>query len=63
MEDYEEVRQRINQEGLDYFLMHYTSADSMPTEKGRKLFEKALKSLRKFEAYVEKEAEKIRYGE
>ena len=58
MEDYEEVKIRMNQEGIDYFLMRYTDAESMPDKKGQELFAKAKESLDAFTSYVEEESRK-----
>lgn len=63
MEDYEEVKILMNQEGIDYFLMHYTNAESMPDKKGQELFAKAKEAMDAFTSYVEEEAEKIIRGE
>ena len=51
METYHRVLSRISNEGLSYFLQHYTSADSMPDKQGRLLFKRAEDALNKFEQY------------
>ena len=51
MESYHRVLDKISNEGLSYFLQSYTSADTMPDEIGRELFQKALIALNEFEDY------------
>ena len=57
-ENYNQVKNKIENEGLGYFLQRYCSSDYMPDEEGKSLFEKAEDALNEFEAYVEMKAEK-----
>lgn len=57
MENYLRVANKIDNEGLDYFILHYTDAMSMPDKKGAKLFEKARIALEEFKEYVDLQAE------
>lgn len=52
MQNYTEVNNKIENEGLSYFLQSYCRSDSMPTMEGKILFEKALMALDEFEAFV-----------
>ena len=56
--NYNQVKDRIEIEGLGYFLQRYCSSDYMPDAEGKSLFEKAEDALNEFEAYVEDRAEK-----
>lgn len=51
-EKFEDMLVRVNNDGLGYYLMHYTDSNSMPDEKSRRLFEDANKALKEFETYI-----------
>jgi len=55
-ENFNEVRNKIEDEGIEYFITNYCSANDMPDKKSRKLFAKAEKALKKFESYIYKKA-------
>lgn len=57
MENYLKVLNKIENEGLDYFILDYTDANSMPDKKGKELFEKARIALEEFKEYVDLQAE------
>ena len=48
-ENREEVAHAVNSEGLGYFLLNYTSSDSMPDDDLKGAFEKAEKALIEFQ--------------
>ena len=52
-EEFEGIANKIENEGLGYYLMYYTDSSSMPDEKSKKLFDEAVKGLNNFTAYVE----------
>lgn len=56
MENYIDVLNKIENEGLGYFILDYTSSFDMPDEKGAKLFDEAEFALRQFQEYVEEQA-------
>ena len=60
MEDYLDVQVSIENEGIGYFLTSYCSSDDMPDEKGKELFDKAIKAIEEFEKYVQIEADKCK---
>ena len=48
-EDREHVAVKVNEEGLGYFILDYTSADQMPDEELKNAFIKAEQALAEFE--------------
>ena len=56
-EEFENVVNKIDNEGLGYYLISYTDSSSMPDEKSKDLFDKAVKALNNFTEYVEAKAE------
>jgi len=55
-EDFRELVDRVEDEGLSYFILYQYTPDDMPDEKSKKLFAKAEKALKKFENYIYKKA-------
>lgn len=51
--DLQGVKSRVEEEGLGYFLLHYTSANSMPTPELRRAFFEAADAMRRFKALVD----------
>lgn len=52
MKTREDVANRVEAEGLDYFLLNYTSADSMPDPELKAAFTKAREALIAFNALL-----------
>lgn len=61
--NYTKVYYSIENEGLGYFLTRYTSANTMPDEKGEELFNIAKQALLEFENYVNQQMEKEDIGD
>jgi len=55
---FEKIEILMEQEILSNYLQDYCSSSDMPDKKTKKLFDKALKHLNKFEKHIKKEAEK-----
>ena len=55
-EEFEYVEDKIDQEGLGYYLMDYTDSGEMPDEKSRELFDRASGAMRDFVDYIEEMA-------
>ena len=55
-ENFREVIDRVEDEGLSYFILHYYTPDDMPDEKSKELFAKAEKALKEFENYIYEKA-------
>ena len=55
-DDFKCVLNKIENEGLGYYILDYTSSDSMPDEKSKELFENAEKALTEFKKYIEEKA-------
>ena len=51
-ENREDVRDKVDEEGLGYFIMYYTSADTMPDDELKEAFEKAKEALEEFKALL-----------
>lgn len=56
-QNYRSVQNKIENEGLGYFIEGYCSAESMPDKKGEELFSAAEIALRQFQEYVDEQAE------
>ena len=56
-ENYTDVFYKIDNEGLEYFIENYASADSMPDKTGEELFRIAEEALSNFSNYVEEKME------
>ena len=54
---FEGIKNRIEQEGLGYYLISYTDSSEMPDETSKDLFDKAVNALDDFMDYVESMAE------
>lgn len=61
--NYTKVYYSIENEGLGYFLTSYTSANTMPDEKGEELFNIAKQALLEFKNYVNQQMEKEDIGD
>ncbi len=61
--NYTKVYYSIENEGLGYFLTGYTSANTMPDEKGEELFNIAKQALLEFKNYVNQQMEKEDIGD
>ena len=57
MENFIDVSNKIDNEGLGYFILDYTSSDSMPDQKSKELFEAAEDALSEFRNYIEEKAQ------
>ena len=53
---FEEILQRIKENGLDFFLMNWGSPEEMPDKKSEELFISARDALYKFRQYIERNA-------
>jgi len=56
-EEFEYILNKIDNEGLGYYLLDYTDSSEMPDEKSKELFEKANEALFAFKKYIEEKAE------
>jgi hypothetical protein len=56
-ENYQHVQNKIENEGLGYFLLDYCRSDWMPSKEGEILFDEAVKALEAFENFVNEQAE------
>lgn len=55
-DNYKQVFEAINKEGLEYFLWRYSESEEMPDDEGEMLFSKAQSALEEFQSYVEQQA-------
>jgi len=56
-EEFECIQNKIENEGLGYYLLDYAVSDSMPDDKSKKLFEKAVKALSNFKKYIDEQSQ------
>jgi len=55
-ENFNDVVNKMENEGIGYFITSYCTANDMPDEKSKELFAKAEKALNEFESYIYKKA-------
>ena len=58
-ENYESVRYRMDDEGMDYCFEHYSSFDEIEDEEFHKLRNEFLESMKKIRSYVENKIETL----
>ena len=58
-ENYESVRYRMDDEGMDYCFEHYSSFDEIEDEEFHKLRNEFLESVKKIRSYVENKIETL----
>ena len=55
-ENFKELVDVVEDEGLSYFILYCYTSDDMPDEKSKELFAKAEKALKEFENYIYEKA-------
>jgi len=55
-ENFKELVNIVEDEGLSYFILYCYTANDMPDEKSKELFAKAEKALKEFENYIYEKA-------
>ena len=58
-EDFQYVLNKMENEGIGYYIMGYTDSSSMPDLKSKKLFEEAHRALTKLIQYIEEQADEL----
>jgi len=51
-EEFDYIEAKIDNEGIGYYILDYTTSAEMPDEKSKELFDKASNALREFKNYI-----------
>ena len=53
MEQFQVIENKMNNEGLGYYIMNYTDSSSMPDKESKRLFNEAVIALTNFTNYIQ----------
>jgi hypothetical protein len=59
-DEFQYVENKIENEGVGYYILHYTDSSSMPDSRSKELFDEAYRALTEFTQYIEEKANEYR---